>query len=147
MGDEPKKAMKKAGAASGSDRMRRFSAATGAKIEETEDGAIKVCRQPNADPTPSRRRLFPRRAALAWRGTRAARAAPRARPPLTLRCRPAQAHNPFLEMLSEEEEEEDSEDYVEEMAIELVKGPGGFGMDITEVSPPCCPSNSLIVHL
>ena len=38
----PKKTMKKAGAASGSDRMRRFSAATGAKIEETDDGAMKV---------------------------------------------------------------------------------------------------------
>ena len=39
-------------------------------------------------------------------------------------------------MLSEEEEEEDTEVYVEEMAIELVKGAGGFGMDITDVSYP-----------
>ena len=44
-----------------------------------------------------------------------------------------QAHNPFLDQLQEEEEEEEElELYVEELVLELVKGPGGYGMDITE---------------
>ena len=44
-----------------------------------------------------------------------------------------QAHNPFLEQLQEEEEEEEElELYVEELVLELAKGPGGYGMDITE---------------
>ena len=43
-----------------------------------------------------------------------------------------QAHNPFLEQLQEEDEEEELELYVEELVLELVKGPGGYGMDITE---------------
>lgn len=43
-----------------------------------------------------------------------------------------QAHNPFLEALQEEEEEEEQELYVEVLVLELVKGPGGYGMDITD---------------
>ena len=129
MGDEPKKkAMKKAGAASGSDRMRRFSAATGAKIEETEDGAIKV----------SGAQRQAREIQQRWLG---AHLAPRpSRDPSHVPLSSVQAHNPFLEMLSEEEEEEEKEVYIEEAVIELVKGPSGFGMDITDVSLPDCPS-------
>ncbi len=48
-------------------------------------------------------------------------------------CGAVQAHNPFLEQLQEEDEEEDElELYVEELVLELAKGPGGYGMDITE---------------
>ncbi len=49
-----------------------------------------------------------------------------------LACGALQAHNPFLEQLQEEDEEEELELYVEELVLELVKGPGGYGMDITE---------------
>ena len=44
----------------------------------------------------------------------------------------AQAFNPLQDILSEEEEEEQTVAHVEELTIELVKGPGGFGMDITD---------------
>jgi hypothetical protein len=122
--------MKKAGASSAADRMRRFSTATGAKVEETEDGGVKVANAP--------RRLRP--AARSPRPCDTRRGAPTLAP-VCARCMRAhtitsaactQAHNPFLEMLEEEEEEEELELYVEELIVELAKGAGGFGMDITE---------------